>query len=136
MQLILISVYQFSNNTKRLPALSSAVFFFAIRCPFQQAKAVASSASTQICRFGQHRWQKLYIRLMAFRWRMTVYGILLSTRRTSKQRLLQLCSRPHDENDGYDASDTGFEIPDVSSQPSQPSQPSSPSLTSLTSQAS
>ena len=58
------------------------------------------------------------------------YGILVSTRRTSKQRLLQLCSRPHDENDGYDASDTGFEIPDVSSQPS------SPSLTSFTSQAS
>lgn len=49
------------------------------------------------------------------------YGILLSTRRTSKQRLLQLCCRPHDENDGCDASDTGFEIPDVSSQPSSPS---------------
>ena len=58
------------------------------------------------------------------------YGILVSTRRTSKQRLLQLCYRPHDENDGCDASDTGFEIPDVSSQPSQPSSPS------LTSQAS
>ena len=58
------------------------------------------------------------------------YGILVSTRRTSKQRLLQLCYRPHDENDGCDASDTGFEIPDVSSQPSQPSLPS------LTSQAS
>ena len=55
------------------------------------------------------------------------YGILVSTRRTSKQRLLQLCCRPHDENDGCDASDTGFEIPDVSSQPSSPS---------LTSQAS
>ena len=58
------------------------------------------------------------------------YGILVSTRRTSKQRLLQLCYRPHDENDGCDASDTGFEIPDVSSKPSQPSSPS------LTSQAS
>lgn len=58
------------------------------------------------------------------------YGILVSTRRTSKQRLLQLCCRPHDENGGCDASDTGFEIPDVSSQPSQPSSPS------LTSQAS
>lgn len=50
------------------------------------------------------------------------YGILVSPRRTSKQRLLQLCSCPHDENDGYDASD--FEIPDVSSQPSLTSQAS------------
>ena len=49
------------------------------------------------------------------------YDILLSTRRTSKQRLLQLCCRPHDGDDGCDASDTGFEIPDVSSQPSSPS---------------
>lgn len=55
------------------------------------------------------------------------YGILLSTRRTSKQRLLRLRSCPHDENDGNDANDAndnGFKAPDV------PSQPSSPSLSS------
>lgn len=52
------------------------------------------------------------------------YGILLSTRRTSKQRLLRLRSCPHDENDGNDAYDNGFKAPDV------PLQPSSPSLSS------
>ena len=52
------------------------------------------------------------------------YGILLSTRRTSKQRLLRLRSCPHDGNDGNDAYDNGFKAPDV------PLQPSSPSLSS------
>lgn len=52
------------------------------------------------------------------------YGILLSTRRTSKQRLLRLRSCPRDENDGNDAYDNGFKAPDM------PSQPSSPSLSS------
>ena len=50
------------------------------------------------------------------------YGILLSTRRTSKQRLLRLRSRPHDENDGNDACDSGGQARDVPSQPSSPSQ--------------
>ena len=52
------------------------------------------------------------------------YGILVSTRRTSKQRLLRLRSCPHDGNDGNDAYDNGFKAPDV------PLQPSSPSLSS------
>ena len=52
------------------------------------------------------------------------YGILLSTRRTSKQRFLRLRSCPHDGNDGNDAYDNGFKARDV------PSQPSSPSLSS------
>ena len=50
------------------------------------------------------------------------YGILVSTRRTSKQRLLRLRSCPHDGNDGNDAYDNGFKAPDMPSQPSLPSQ--------------